>query len=92
MLEYLDGLARHTAKLRGYYPDHLRMGEAGETSFEAVRQTVRVVEDRPAFGRWQIAEMERSRRRELPSPPAPVAWDERAGARFGRAIILGDPG
>jgi predicted MPP superfamily phosphohydrolase len=30
--------------------------------------------------------------RDHPKPPLPVLWDERAGERFKRAIILGDPG
>lgn len=30
--------------------------------------------------------------RDRPKPPLPVLWDERAGERFKRAIILGDPG
>jgi HEAT repeat protein len=28
----------------------------------------------------------------IPPPPTPVTWDERAGERYKRAIILGDPG
>jgi HEAT repeat protein len=30
--------------------------------------------------------------RERPEPPAIITWDERAGTRFKRAVILGDPG
>jgi predicted NACHT family NTPase len=32
------------------------------------------------------------RRMERPAPPPPIPWDERAGERFKRAVILGDPG
>lgn len=31
-------------------------------------------------------------RRDRPAPPPPFQWDENAGSRFKRAVILGDPG
>lgn len=36
--------------------------------------------------------MELERREDRPLPPPPVIWDEKAGERFKRAVILGDPG
>ena len=38
------------------------------------------------------AEERHEMRSHRPMPPPPVLWDERAGERFRRAVILGDPG
>ncbi len=43
ILTYLDDLAGRIAELPAYYPDHLRMDEAGKTRFDEIRQMVQVV-------------------------------------------------
>jgi hypothetical protein len=118
VLAYLDALAADMAELPAYYPAHLRVAEAGQTRFDAIRQLVQVVEDRTAFERWLAEEREQlraagqdvdhlayaptracpeadepeARCRNRLAPPSPVPWDENTGARFRRAVILGDPG
>lgn len=48
----------------------------------------------PARARPELGEDDEADRqhRDRPEPPPPVAWDEHAGRRFKRAVILGDPG
>jgi len=116
VLVYLKNLAKKSAELPKYYPEHLREESVTTTPFDNLRQTVQVVTNRGRFDQWLAQERERlvregfdpdsiaySPRRGMPEkeeegdrqPEVEVEtldWDERAGKRFMRAVILGDPG
>ena len=64
VLSYLGLLAKDCADLPYYFPQHLRLRNegSGETAFDNVRQTVRIVGDRRALEEWMAKERERVRR------------------------------
>ncbi len=61
VLTYLDIVAREAAALPDYFPEYLRTVGANKSPFDAIRQTVRVVEDRKEFERWLSESNERQR-------------------------------
>ncbi|MGE0821747.1 MAG: HEAT repeat domain-containing protein [Candidatus Binatia bacterium] len=47
---------------------------------------------KPTRARPELGEDDEARYDDRPPPPPPIPWDDHAGERFQRAVILGDPG
>lgn len=96
VLSYLEKLEEDCAELPYYFPDHLR--REGESAFDKIRQTVRVIEDRKAFDKWLAEERERLRRAGTdpeglsygPNRGLPGEMDESYGHGLSPAVIAWD--
>ncbi len=96
VLSYLEKLEEDCAELPYYFPDHLR--REGESAFDKIRQTVRVIEDLRAFDKWLAEERERLRRAGIhpeglsygPNRGLPGEMDESYGRGPSPAVIAWD--
>lgn len=107
VMVYLTDLAHEMARLPAYFPSHLSDDETSANSFDNIIQRVYAVGDRRSFELVRAENAEKasdaSRRAYAPNRALPedylgpntlklIEWDEKAGERFRRAVILGDPG